>query len=380
VGVNVYVIDSGILTTHQALSGRAFDDYDAVRDQYDPMTCNGHGTGVAGVVGSSNFGVARNVLLHSVRVFPCTGDASLSDVVSAVDWVTRHAVKPAVVNMSLRASFSQTLNSAVSASIRSGVTYVVAAGNDEADACNYSPGSVGEVITVGSTNSVDQRVYYSNFGSCVDLFAPGEGVATIWNSTDTTTTYASGTSFASPNAAGVAALYLEMNPGATPAEVQAALVNNASSGVIYNLGNTSPNLLLFSDFVGSAPTPTPSPSPSPSPSPLPSPSPAPISCVGSEFRGSLSSTGSFAYQSSKTGFAARQGILSGSLNVPVGSNFRLYLEKKSGGNRDGFTTILSSTGGSSTETVTYRAKNGTYRWRIESQAGSGAYSLCTQTP
>jgi subtilisin family serine protease len=245
-GVNVYVIDSGILTTHVEIAGRAFDAVNTTGDNTPIQQCNGHGTGVAGVVGSTTFGVAKNSRLYSVRVLPCTGNGSLSDVLSGIDWVKHNAVRPAVANISGQTLLSGTFNDAVANSIAAGITYVVAAGNNSDNACNWSPSSVPGAIVVGATNSYDQRVVYSNFGQCVDVFAPGEGVETIWNSSNTTTTGASGTSFASPMVAGVAALYLQTHPTASPAEVQSVIVSNATQGVVSNPGASSPNLLLYS--------------------------------------------------------------------------------------------------------------------------------------
>jgi len=377
-GVHVYILDTGVLTTHLDFNGRAFDSYDSIGDNRPISECNGHGTHVAGIVGSSTYGVAKEVTIHSVRVLDCVGYGTSSSVVAGIDWVTHNSIKPAVANMSLGGESSSVIDSAVTASIRSGVTYAVAAGNESADACTKSPADVPEAITVGASTYADERLSISNYGRCVDLFAPGLAIDSTWNTSDTAVAAVSGTSMAAPHAAGVAALYLEMNPGATPREVQDALLNNASSGVVYNLGNNSPNLLLFSGFVGT--TPTPSPSPPPFPSPSPTPTPTPTGCTGTEFGGSISSPGSIAFQSSKAGFSARQGTLTGNLNVPVNSNFRLHLEKKAGGNRGAFSTILSSTGGSATETISYRAKAGTYRWRIESLVGTGNYTLCAQTP
>lgn len=352
-GVNVYVLDSGILTTHEALAGRAFVAFDATHDTTPIENCNGHGTGVAGVVAASNYGTARSATVQSVRVLPCTGAGTVSDVISGVDWVTRHAVKPAVANMSLRASLSRTLNSAVSSSISSGVTYVVAAGNDTDNACNYSPGSVPEAITVGATNSADQRVYYSNFGSCVDIHAPGEGIKTIWNTTTTTVTFASGTSFASPYVAGAAALYLETNPLATPAQVASALSTNASTGVVIDPAG-SPDKLLYSLFAtggGGA-------------------------CTGSTYSGNLNGPGFVDYKTDIAGFAAGQGTYSGTLSAPDGTVFSLGLEKKS---RSRWSVVSSATDQSGSQVV-YRGKSGTYRWRIESVSGSGGYSLCSIIP
>jgi subtilisin family serine protease len=275
--------------------------------------------------------------------------------VAGVDWITRNAVHPAVANMSLRSTYSRTLNSSVAAAIRSGVTVVVAAGNDGADACNYSPGSVRDAITVGGIDAADTRLYYSNFGSCVSLFAPGEGVSTIWNTTTTTTTYASGTSFASPYVAGVAALYLADHPAATPAEVKSAIVGNATNNVVLTAGAGSPNLLLYSLF---ATTPPPT-----------------SGCSGTSFAGTLTE-GMSAYQSSVDGFSTPNGTFVGSLTAPAGTAFALTLEKKV---KMRWSEVATTSGTTNTQ-ISYRGKSGIYRWRIDAVTGSGDYTLCSTTP
>jgi len=353
-GVNVYVIDSGISPNHETLLGRVNAAYDAVHDNTPIDQCNGHGTGVAGVIGNSSFGVARNVNLYSVRVLPCTGYGAVSDVLAGIDWVTRHAVKPAVANMSLETTFSRTVNDAVSASIRSGVTYVVAAGNDGDDACRYSPSAVQEAIVVGATNSTDQRVAYSNFGTCVDILAPGEGVKTIWNTTPATYTYASGTSFASPFVAGVAATYLQQDPAASPQAIAAEIVANATIGAIANVGEGSANSFVFAVLDGGN---------------LP-----PVGCGGDPYSGTLSSPGSSEYQSGPGGFSGGSGMYSASLAEPAGADFSISLEKK-GKNRS-WSLVATGVNGE----VLYRGRSGTYRWRIASNSGSGDYSLCSVTP
>jgi len=353
-GVNVYVLDSGVMTTHEALLGRAFDAYNATSDHTPVENCNGHGTGVAGVVAASNYGTAHAATIYSVRILPCTGDGTLTDLIDGVDWLTRHAALPAVANMSVRASFSRTLNSSITALVRSGVTAVAAAGNDNDNACNYSPGSSSDAITVGGSNSADTRLGYSNYGSCVSMFAPGEGVATIWNSTTTATTYMSGTSFASPYVAGVAALYLGEHPTATPAQVKAAIVGNATAGSIIDPGTNSPNLLLYSLFPASAPS----------------------GCGGTSYIGSLNSAGTSSFQSSVDGFSTGTGAFDATLNVPPGATFSLVLEKKS---KSRWSTVVSGSGSSNVE-VAYRGRSGQYRWRISSVSGAGNYSMCSQTP
>lgn len=243
-GVTAYIVDTGINYAHSEFGGRASFGYDAFGGS--GADCNGHGTHVAGTVGGSVYGVAKGVSLVAVRVLDCSGSGSTSGVIAGVDWVKAHAVKPAVANMSLGGSKSTTLNNAVSSAIASGVTFAVAAGNSNRNACNYSPASVSTAITVGATTSSDARASYSNYGSCLDLFAPGSSITSAWYTSNTATSTISGTSMASPHVAGVAALYLQGHTSATPQAVRDAIVNNATSGKVSNAGSKSPNLLLYS--------------------------------------------------------------------------------------------------------------------------------------
>jgi len=243
-GVHAYIIDTGILASHSDFGGRASADFTSIADGNGANDCNGHGTHVAGTVGGTTWGVAKNARLHGVRVLGCNGSGSTSGVIAGVDWVTANHIKPAVANMSLGGGTSQALDDALRRSITAGVTYVVAAGNDSADACNYSPARTGEAITVGATDSTDARASFSNSGTCLDIFAPGVNITSTYNNGGTASK--NGTSMASPHVAGAAAVYLETNPSASPAAVAAALINNATSGKVVNPGSGSPNRLLYS--------------------------------------------------------------------------------------------------------------------------------------
>jgi subtilisin family serine protease len=250
--VNAYIIDTGIRFTHNEFGGRAGSGFDAV-DGGAADDCNGHGTHVSGTVGGSTYGVAKNVHLVAVRVLDCGGSGTTAGVIAGIDWVTANHVSPAVANMSLGGGASTTLDNAVVAAIASGVSFAVAAGNGNflgigVNACNSSPARVPAALTVGATNKNDKRASFSNFGSCVDLFAPGVDITSSWYSSNTATNTISGTSMSSPHVAGVAALYLQGNPGASPATVSAALIANATTGVVTSPGAGSPNRLLFTNY------------------------------------------------------------------------------------------------------------------------------------
>jgi aqualysin 1 len=244
-GVNVYIIDTGIRATHVEFGGRAIGAFTSVKGSKSTDDCNGHGTHVAGTVGGSTYGVAKGVTLYAVRVLDCDGSGTYSEVIAGIDWVTAHRQLPAVANMSLGGGKSQTLNDAVAGSVAAGVTYAVAAGNSNYDACSFSPASAPAALTVGAITRQDAQTSYSNWGPCVDLYAPGDSVKSAWNTSDTASATKRGTSMASPHVAGAAALYLETHPLDSPATVALALGAAATQGQITNLGSGSPNLLLF---------------------------------------------------------------------------------------------------------------------------------------
>jgi subtilisin family serine protease len=253
--VHAYVIDTGILTTHSQFGGRATSGYDFVDNDSNATDCNGHGTHVAGTIGGSTYGVAKGVSLVGVRVLDCAGSGTTAGVISGVDWVTANAIKPAVANMSLGGGVSSSLDTAVSNSIAAGVTYGVAAGNDGANACNYSPARVPAAITVGATTSSDARASYSNYGSCLDIFAPGSSITSAWYTSTSATNTISGTSMATPHVVGAAALILAANPSYTPAQVRSSLVTNGTTGVVTSPGTSSPNVLLYTGSGTTTPPP-----------------------------------------------------------------------------------------------------------------------------
>jgi len=274
-GVDVYVIDSGIRSTHVDFGGRVdtLNSYTAINDGYGSEDCSGHGTMVAGVIGGTLMGEAKNVTLHSVRVGDCYGGTSTSLVIAGVDWVTqqiqantvtttsghgKHAttttIKPrAIVNIAMEAPGNQPLDTAIETSIQAGAVYVVSAGNDGSDACQVSPARVADAITVGASNSDDSIPSFSNQGSCVDLFAPGVNIVTDYNADDTAVApYFSGTSASSPAVSGAAAVYWAEHPDATAAEVRAAIIGDATTGVLTGLASGSPDRLLYSGSASAA--------------------------------------------------------------------------------------------------------------------------------
>ena len=251
--VHAYVIDTGLRSTHAQFTGRVGNGYTAISDGQGTNDCNGHGTHVAGTVGGTTYGVAKAVTLHPVRVLGCSGSGSTSGVIAGVDWVTANRVKPAVANMSLGGGASSALDTAVVNSIGAGVSYAIAAGNSNADACATSPARVAAALTVGATTSTDARASYSNYGTCLDLFAPGSSITSAWYTSDTATSTLSGTSMASPHVAGAAALYLQTSPLATPAQVAQAVLAQATQGKVTSGGTGSPNRLLYSLFPAGGP-------------------------------------------------------------------------------------------------------------------------------
>ena len=251
-GVVVYVVDTGIRTNHVDFGGRAFAGagWDLIGDGANGQDCHGHGTHVAGTIGGNAVGVAKRATLQSVRVFNCSGGTGTSTILNAVDLITAYARRPAVVNMSIDGPIDIALDAAISRSVSAGITYVVAAGNDGVDACNRSPARSPGTITVGATNWLDQRAVFdrgsSNWGACVDVWAPGHGIASAAHTSTNGWVALSGTSMASPHVAGAAAIYLSVYPTATPAAVRTVITNTATVGLLTGIGSTSPNRLLYS--------------------------------------------------------------------------------------------------------------------------------------
>ncbi|GGS46885.1 S8 family peptidase [Streptomyces griseoviridis] len=243
-GVTAYVIDTGVRITHGDISGRASYGYDAVDGDTNAADGNGHGTHVATTIAGTKYGVAKKAKVVAVRVLDNNGSGTTAGVIAGIDWVTDNHSGPSVANMSLGGGASSTLDTAVRNSIASGVTYAIAAGNSSANASSYSPARVTEAITVGATTNTDARASYSNYGSVLDIFAPGSSITAGWYTSDTATNTISGTSMATPHVAGAAAVYLAGHTSATPAQVASALTGGATTGKVTSAGTGSPNRLL----------------------------------------------------------------------------------------------------------------------------------------
>jgi subtilisin family serine protease len=258
-GVRAYILDTGIRTTHAEFGGtRASVGFDALGGT--GQDCHGHGTHVAGTVAGAEYGVARGARVIAVRVLDCAGNGAWSWIIAGIDWVKANHIKPAVANMSLGGGYLSSVNTAVSNAVSAGVTFALSAGNSNANACNYSPASTPTALTVAASDILDARASYSNYGTCVDVFAPGTSITSAWATADGALNTISGTSMASPHVAGVAALYLSANPTASPAAVASAITGSATPNKILNPGTGSPNLLLYS-LLGSYSSPTPLPPP-----------------------------------------------------------------------------------------------------------------------
>jgi subtilisin family serine protease len=245
-GVNAFIIDTGIRPDHVEFTGRLLPGYNVVADANGTNDCAGHGTHVAGTVGGTTWGVAKGVSLIPVRVLDCAGSGAWSGVIAGIDWVANSTLRPAVANMSLGGGVSAAVDAAVAGAVAKGVVMVIAAGNSSDDACNYSPSREPSAITVGATASDDVRAFFSNYGSCVDIFAPGLNIVSAWNTSASASLVNSGTSMASPHVAGVAALTLAANPAASPAAVASYITSTATPNRVLYAGTGSPNLLLYS--------------------------------------------------------------------------------------------------------------------------------------
>lgn len=345
-GVTAYVIDTGIYTAHSQFGGRARVGRDTVGDGRNGQDCSGHGTHVAGTIGGSTYGVAKSVSLVAVRVLDCTGFGPYSGIIAGIDWVTYTHNGPSVANMSLGGSYSQAVNDAVTRSTASGVTYVVSAGNNDANACNYSPASTPSALTVGATGlngSTDVRATFSNWGTCLDVFNPGVSITSAWIGSSTATNTISGTSMAAPHVAGQAALYLQSNPYATPAVVDGVIKSTAVTGTVSD-PKGSPNRLAR------------------------------------KWNSYLSATGANNYQPDNSSwYQSSAGYIQGWLAGTPGRDTDLYLQRWTGTT---WVTVASSVTLTARERIVYQGTGSTYyRFRIyQASGGAGSYDLWTNHP
>ncbi|MBM7856985.1 S8 family peptidase [Lentzea nigeriaca] len=250
--VTAYIIDTGVRTTHQTFGGRASWGTNTTGDGNN-TDCNGHGTHVAGTIAGAEYGLAKGAKVVAVKVLNCQGSGTYAGVISGIDWVTANAVKPAVANMSLGGGADDNVDAAVRRSIASGVTYAIASGNSNTDACSTSPARVAEAITVNASTNTDARASFSNYGSCTDIYAPGQNIVSSWNTNDTATNNISGTSMATPHVAGASALWLATHPSDSPAAVWAGLSAASTPDKISNVGANTPNKLLYTLWGGGQP-------------------------------------------------------------------------------------------------------------------------------
>ena len=351
-GVNVYVIDTGVRATHVEFGGRAHHGWSGINDGLGSGDCHGHGTHVAGTVAGVTAGVAKSAHVWAVRVLDCAGSGPMSATLAGVDWVTANHIKPAVANMSLGGGVSQALDDAIRRAVSAGVTFTVSAGNANGDACQQSPARVLEALTVAASGAYDERASFSNWGTCVDLFAPGVGILSSYVTSDTAMGGLSGTSMSAPHVAGVAAVFLQANPTANPAAVAAALLGNATPGKVTNPGAGSPNRLLYSIFAPAAGGPP---------------------CTDCQrYTGTLAQGAVQRQPFGSTYYSAVPMTHSAWLRGPAGANFNLVLRYFDGTQ---WVAVAKSRGTASSEEIHHYGPPGTYQWKIRSKTGAGDYEL-----
>jgi aqualysin 1 len=367
--VHIYIVDTGIRTSHNEFSGRIGDGYSIYAAGVND--CHGHGTHVAGLAGGTTYGAAKGAILHPVRVLSCTGSGTIAGVLAGINWLAANHINPAVANLSLGGGASDALDLGVRNAIAAGVFFVVAAGNQNSLACNDSPARVVEAITVAASTGSDTRASFSNYGACVDLFAPGHSIISAYYSSDTATRTLSGTSMAAPFVAGAAALYLQGHPSADPAEVMDALLVSATLDKISDASG-SPNRLLYSRFglpdtgphTTSTPTSTPTVTVTPTSTPTATPTPtgvAPIACTETLVNGNFGAGAASWQKSSRRGLPIIcSGSLCGAIPTPADGTTLAWL----GGARNEMATLRQSINLAAGQPATLR-----YQYWIDSASG-----------
>jgi|APMI01.1.fsa_nt_gi serine protease len=359
--VSAYVIDTGILASHNQFGGRVQAGFTAINDGYGTTDCAGHGTHVAGTIGGATYGMAKGVKLYPVRVLGCNGSGSTDGIIAGMDWVASNHRGPSVANMSLGGGASTATDQAVARLRNSGVVVAVAAGNENQNACDVSPARAAGAITVGATQSNDARSSFSNWGTCVDIFAPGTNITSSWGSGSTAINTISGTSMATPHVAGAVALYLSTHPNATPAQVEQALYANASPNKVSNAGAGSSNRLLYTQFADEGSPGTPD-----------QPNP-----TGTTVAGYLQGTGYYADHPSPYQYVTAAGTISATLKGPSNADFELHLYRWNG---TAWQIVAKSESPTSNEALTYSANPGYYTIEVFSYRGAGNYSLTYALP
>lgn len=363
-GVHAYVIDSGLMAGHTEFTGRVGDSYDATDGTGDTNDCNGHGTHVAGTLAGTTYGVAKKVTINPVRAFGCDGKGSAATVIAGLDWVAKHAKGPAVVNLSVRGPVNEAKDTAVQRLTEQGIFVAVAAGNDTQDACEFSPARSPHAMTVGATDRFDKFAFYSNYGTCVDILAPGSDVTSAWNSSEYSFNSLSGTSMATPHVAGAAALILAARPQASPAEVKQTLLDNAVTGAITGTEEAGAVPATVNLLLNTRPTTEPT-------EPVQPEKPKPIGPTCDIDASGWVHDGGKAISEPFEMLAHQE--LKACLSGPMGSEFDLVLQKDYG--RHWETLATSETAGPDEE-INYKTyRYGMFRLMVKSKQSYGIYAL-----
>lgn len=365
-GVNVYVIDTGIHTNHVELWGRAHPAFSAIQDGRGSGDCAGHGTHVAATIAGKSYGVAKEAHVYAVRVLNCAGSGLTSGVIAGIEWVTANHKKPAVINMSLGGGKSIAVDAAVANAYKAGVTVVVSAGNDAADACNVSPARTPEALTVAASTRSDIRATFSNYGACVDLFAPGQEITSAWIGSSSATKTISGTSMASPHVAGVAALILERLPLLTPEGLTQTLLATVSTNQIQDARGT-PNRLLQNEYSTMLPPPV-------DPT-LPPVVPPVAPCIDCDAYSGTLLAGKYAYFPGGTFYFAPAKTHRAWLKGALTGDFDLELMRWTG---TYWQVVARSALPGADEQITYSGFSGYYTVRVTASRGSGSFQLWLQ--